>query len=385
MKYLPIVMAGLRRRRPRTLFTLLSTIVAFALFGLLQSVNSGFESLKESSKLDRLIVGPKNEQGPPLAGAGAERIRALPGIRKLAVEAVFFGNYQEPKNQVFVWAVVPDDWLAVYSEYALPPAQLDSFRKKRNAFVASRTLQARFKWKLGDTVSLQSPIPQKDGQTTWWFEFVGALEPADKDAASEDAGMEFGLINYEYYDAARAMGTGTVNRFSVLIGDPEKAGATAKMIDSVFANSSNETRTQSQRAQMEFLLRQLGDITFITNAIVGSVLFALLFLIGNTMLQSVRERIPEFAVLKTIGFADGSLFVIVLSESLLLCLVAAIVGLLISVMIFPLFKDVFGMAQVSWRVLGAALTAASVLALISASIPILQVRRLQIVQALRVQ
>src|SRR5690349_19852469 len=149
-------------------------------------------------------------------------------------------------------------------------------------------------------------------------------------------------INYDYYDEAKAFGKGVVHYYLVGIADPMQAKRIAKAIDAQFENSMNETRTQTESGLAQNNLKQIGDINFIVNAIVGAVLFTLLFLTANTMMQSVRERIPELAVLKTLGFSDRTVLALVLIESLALCLIAALLGLAFARIAFLFIGATFG-------------------------------------------
>jgi putative ABC transport system permease protein len=177
--------------------------------------------------------------------------------------------------------------------------------------------------------------------------------------------------------------TGTVDRIIVRIADPAKSAQMAATIDALFANSSSETRTQNEKDQTESSIQQLGDIGYFTNAICGAVFFALLFVTGNTMVQSVRERVPEFAVLKTIGFSNIGVLAIVLVEAAVLCVIAAAIGLGIAAAAFPMLNDIIGLQHFSWKVGVAGIVAAVILALVSAALPALQANRLRIVEALR--
>jgi len=150
----------------------------------------------------------------------------------------------------------------------------------------------------------------------------------------------------------------------------------------VFANSSNETRTQTESELAQMQLKQVGDINFIVNAIVGAVLFTLLFLTANTMMQSVRERTSELAVLKTLGFSDTKVLVIVLVEALLLCVFAALLGLALASLVFPVLKPIFGNFRMPLIVVGMGSAMALALAFISGFPPAWRARQLNIVDAL---
>jgi putative ABC transport system permease protein len=180
-------------------------------------------------------------------------------------------------------------------------------------------------------------------------------------------------FNYEYLDEARAMGKGTVHQFAVLIDDPSHADTIAQAIDREFANSSFETQTMNDKDYLVQQLRQIGNVQFFVNAILGAVLFTLLFLTGNTMMQSVRDRIPELGVLKSVGFTDFAVFWTVLVESAVLCVTAALVGLGIAALVFPsMFQSVglnvaMPLPPAVWMIgVGIAVLLAAIIALIPA-------------------
>ena len=164
--------------------------------------------------------------------------------------------------------------------------------------------------------------------------------------------------------------------------DPAKATQISNQIDALFANSTNETRTQTESALAQMQLKQLGDINFIVNAIVGAVLFTLLFLTANTMMQSVRERTSELAVLKTLGFSDGKVLVLVLIEALMLCVFAAAVGLALASMVFPVLRPIFGDFKMPMIVVAMGAGMSLVLAFVSGFPPAWRARQLNIVDAL---
>jgi putative ABC transport system permease protein len=261
----------------------------------------------------------------------------------------------------------------------MPPAQLEAFQRSRAAIAMTPALQKRLGLKLGDPVPIRSPIVRKDGNPVWTFELLASFDyddDPDKD--------QLALIHYRYFDEARIADVGTVDRIIVRIADPSRSAQTAAAIDQLFANSASETRTQNEKEQTESSIRQVGEISYFTNAVVLAVFVALLFVTGNTMSQSARERIPEFAVLRTVGFSATHVLALVLGEALLLCWAAAAVGLAIAALLFPSLEDVIGIAHLSWRVVVGGVLVAALLALMSALVPAWQSQRLRIVEALRV-
>jgi putative ABC transport system permease protein len=242
----------------------------------------------------------------------------------------------------------------------------------------SYVLAKRFGWKIGDQVPLISTIwTKRDGNSNYTFEIVGIF---DHDPQNSQATLF--LFNQEYIDEARSFGRGTIGWYIVRIADPTRAAQISQEIDNLFRNSPDETKTQTEKENAQNFLKQLGDISFIINGIVGAVFFTLLFLIGNTMLQSARERIPEFAVLKAVGFSDTGVLAIVLAETFLLCVTAAGLGLLAAVGMFPALSGFIGIAYMPGVVIVAGIALAAALALITGLPPALRIQRLAIIDAL---
>jgi putative ABC transport system permease protein len=231
--------------------------------------------------------------------------------------------------------------------------------------------------KRGDPVPVQSPIARRDGNSVWTLELVGTFENVE--APGE---IQLGIMNYEYFDAARASSVGTADRFIIRIADPRRSAAMATAIDALFANSPAETRTQNEKEATESFIQQLGDVSFFTNSIVAAVFFALLFLTGNTMAQSVRERTAEIAVLETIGYARRQIAALVVAESTLPALLAAAIGLAIAAALFPGLRDVLGLARLSWAVVGWGALAALLVGCVSALVPVWRISCMSIVTAL---
>lgn len=377
MKFASLVWAGMARRPLRSLFTLVSMVIAFLLFGMLQGINFGYAAVIEQQLLDRLLTDPKVPGGAPMPISTKQKIESLPGVRRVCARAVFFGYYQDPKQRFAALATSVEDFLAVRPEFRMDAATLQAMRDNRVAIAMTPALIQRLGLKRGDPVPVHSPIARKDGNPVWSLELVGTFDNVD---APGEALL--GIINYEYFDAARAISAGTVDRFIVRIVDPQRSAAMGMAIDALFANSSAETRTQNEKEATESSIQQLGDISFFTNSIVAAVFFALLFLTGNTMAQSVRERTAEIAVLETIGYTRAQIASFVVAESTLPALLAAAIGLAIAAALFPSLRDVIGLARLSWAVVGWGALAALLVGCASALIPLWRISCMSIVAAL---
>jgi putative ABC transport system permease protein len=378
MKYFPLIWVGLWRKPSRTVFTLLSVVIAFLLFGLLQGVNAAFDQSIASADVDRLIVESRISFTEGLPYADLAQIEGMPGVNGVAFASFIITEYQDRKNAMVAFAVDPARYFSVTPELVVPPDQLDALVHTRTGAIVGQALATKYGWKIGDRLPLHARNwANRDGSSDWSFEIVGIFHNA-KDSAQEQAIV----INHGYFDEARSIGKGTVGWYIVRIADPLQAVGVAAAIDKLFANSADETRTVTEKEFSQSFLKQVGDINFIVTAIIGAVFFMLLFLTGNTMMQSMRERIPEFAVLKTLGFSETRVLMLVLTEALVLCLAAALAGLALAALTFPMLKQVVGVTSLPGGVILTGLACAILLALTVGLPPALRARRLSIVDAL---
>jgi putative ABC transport system permease protein len=384
MKYFPLIWATLWRKKTRTIFTLLSVVVAFLLFGMLETIDYAFSHPSSGvTSADKLITTNKYSITLSLPFSDAQEIRSVPGVVDVTWISWFGGYYQESKNFVFAVPMDTDSYFNVYKDqFIVSDDQLQAYRNTRTGALVNADLMKKFNWKVGDKVPLHSTIwtQKKDGSLDWTFDIVGSFSVKDPTQASAQASTL--LFHYDLFDEGRSFGKGKVGWFEERVSDPSKASAISGRIDALFANSSDETKTQPANDFTMAFIKQFGDIGFVLRAILGAVFFTLLFLTGNTMMQSVRERIPELAVLKTLGFGDGLVLELVLAESLLLSVLAAVIGLAMSFGALPIIKQGLQGVELSPRALLPGIGAAVLLALIVGLAPALRAMRLNIVDAL---
>ena len=379
MKYLPLIWAGLWRKKTRTTLTFLSIIIAFLLFGLLQGVNAAFRGSVEGANVNRLYVQSKIHFTEPLPYAYLTQLEAVKGVTKVAYATWFGPYYQDPHEFLPAFPVEPERYFALYPELKLPQDQMAALIKTRTGMVVSQALADKYNWKIGDHIPLKSAIWTKkaDGNSDWTFDLVGIF-----DASAMKGFAPAMLFNHDYFDEARGFGRGMIGWYIVQIGDPNQAAQIVDTIDKMFANSTYETKTQTEKENAQSFLKQQGDINLIITLIIGAVFFTLLFLTGNTMMQSVTERIPEFAVLKTLGYSGIGVTALILSESLLLCLIAALLGLVVAWLMFPAIGANIGVASMPQGVVLLGLGAAVAMALVTGAPPAWRLQRLKLVDAL---
>jgi len=380
MKYFRLVWAGLWRKKTRTVFTMISVVIAFLLFGLLQGINQGFGTALGSLDVDRLYVSARTSMTDGMPISYLSRIRAVPGVRAVSMWAYFGGYFREAKKPLPAFATDATELFKVYKEIKIRPEYIEAMEKTRTGVLVGEALAAQHGWKVGDRIPIGTSIwTNKNGSNTWEFDVVGTF-----DASAYGAGFPTFYLNYSYFDEARSFGTGDVHYYIVSVQDPTQADRISRDIDAMFANSTVETRTQTESALAQSQLKQLGDINFIANAIVGAVLFTLLFLTANTMMQSVRERTSELAVLKTLGYSDAKVLTLILVEALLLCLFAALLGIGLAALVFesPALQKLFGNFSMPLIVAGMGFGLAVLLAFVSGFPPAWRARQLNIVDAL---
>jgi putative ABC transport system permease protein len=383
MKYFPLVWTTLWRKKTRTLFTLLSVIVAFLLFGVLETVDYGFSHADGGvTGADKLVTTNKYSITLPLPFSDGQEIRSVPGVAEVTWISWFGAYYQESKNFVFAMPIDTDSYFNVHKdEFIVSDTEMNAFRSTRTGVLVNRALMKKFGWKVGDKIPLHSTIwTQKNGSLDWTFDIVGTFDAKDPTQASAQSSTLW--FHYELFDEGRSFGKGDVGWFEERVADPGQSVTISNRIDALFANSSDETKTQPAKEFSMAFVKQFGDIGFVLRAILGAVFFTLLFLTGNTMMQSVRERVPELAVLKTLGFGDTTVLGLVIAESLLLCMTAALVGLALSFGALPILKMGLPGVDMSPRAILPGVGVAVLLALIVGMPPALGAMRLNIVDAL---
>jgi putative ABC transport system permease protein len=378
LKYFPLIWSGIWRKPGRTALLLLQVAAAFALFGVLQGLKTGVEHSIAATRADVLFVGPADFGGAPLPLAYRDRLRSIPGIRDVSFADGFLGTYQKPTQAVFALAIPPGDiWVTlVPTLFQILPKDLEALEKTRDGALITADVGKKYGWHIGDRIPLTSNTLKTDGSGTWTFEIVGTFT----DHEPGESGLI--VINYDYLDEARALNKGTVRNFYAIISDPKRAADMSDTIDRVFANSSNETRTASFRENAQQAMRSIGDLNFLIRSILSAVLVALLFSTTTMMMQTIRERTSEFAVLKTLGFSDRVMFLMVLVEGLAVCVTAALIGLALAMAVFPWAAKFIPGLSMPLVVIGFGLIGAVLVALISAALPASRVARLQVVDAL---
>ncbi len=323
MKYVGLIWSSAWRKKIRTSLTILSVAVAFLLFILLNAVGQAMTAGGAMTGAERLVVIDKITLINFLPISYQNRIAQVEGVEAVTVQSWFGAFYQDPKNQFPQFPVRPDEYFAVYPELVLPEAQFDAWKRNRTGAIIGKDIAELFGIKVGDRIPLQSTIfPKKDGSRTWEFDIEGIFDTTDPKGATN-----FLLFQHDYFAEANQFGDGFAGWYTLKLAEGADPIAVAKAIDLMFANSPNETETSTEAAFAASFAEQFGNIALIVTLILGAVFFTLLLVAGNTMSQSVRERISELAVLKTLGFKNGTVLGIVLGESILIMGIGSLIGL----------------------------------------------------------
>jgi putative ABC transport system permease protein len=385
MKYFHLIWAALFRRKTRTILTLVSIIAAFLLFGLLDAVRVSFEQAGQSANgAERLQTGARLSFIETLPFSLGAQIERVPGVNAVAYANWFGGAYQDPHNQVFTFAVSPN-YVDLYPEIELDPVQRKAWEADLNGVVVGEVMAKRFHWKVGDKLPLISQIfPNKEGSKNWSFNIDGILHAKNpKESGFFDALV---LLHWKNFDETTPYNRGQVGWYITHVTDVNQADRVAKAIDALSANSDHETKTQTEQAANANWIKQMLNIGLIVTSIMGAVFFTLLLLTGNTMMQAVRERTSELAVLKTIGFSNANVLGMVLAESVLLLVLGGAIGLgLVSILAPAISAGSGGMMHLpsvgasSW---GLGIALAVIIGFIVGALPALRAMRLNIVDAL---
>ena len=380
-----LMWSNLHRRPVRTYLTLFSVLVAFLLFTTLRTLAAWFEggAADDMAGVDRLVVTAKYSIIDVLPISFKNQILAVDGVDGVAHQTWFGGNYQDPRNFFPKFPVEPREYFDIYKEMKIDPAQLDAFENTRTGAVVSVDMLERFGWQIGDKIPIEADIyPMRDGSRLWEFDLVGAYE------WDTDVGQPLMLFHYDFFDEARQFGEGSVGWYTVRVGDPDRAPEIAKAIDSLFENSMDPTKTATEDEFSRAFSAQIGDIGLMTTGILSAVFFTIVLLTAVTMNQALRERIPELAVLKTLGFSDAKVAVIVLGESVVLCVLGGLLGIAFTMALeVPLSAVMeqtgFGVFELSPRVVGIAAGISVLLGLAVGASPAWSASRLTIAEALR--
>ena len=377
MKFSRIILANLFRKKVRLLLTIGSFAVALFLFAFLGVVRDAF-SRTDLASADRLVIINRTSIINPIPLSYRDKILRIPGVKAVTHNNWFGGTYIDEKNFFPQFVIDPENQRKVVPELIVPDEQWTAFLKDREgAIVGARTME-RFHWKIGDRIPIK---------TTMWGSWEFNIDGVYHGKRPGDDETQF-WFQWDYFEE-RVPQTfkGQIGWYVVKVDNPDDAPRIAKAIDAEFANSPNETKTETESAFAAGWVKQFGNIKFLIVTIGAVVFFTLLLVTGNTMAISVRERTGELAVLKAIGFSDRKVLAFVLGESLAIAVVGGLLGLGLALVAVPLLsRALTGLVPVlflSPTILLFGFVAALFVGFISGFLPGLGAMRMRVVNALR--
>jgi putative ABC transport system permease protein len=329
MKFSRLIWANLKRKKVRLLLTIGSFAVALFLFTFLAVVKSAFSRGTEIAGADRLVTINRIGLINVLPLSYGDKIRAIRGVKAVTHNHWFGGVYQDERNFFPQFAIDVENHRSVMSEFKVPDDQWNNFVKDQQGCIAGTALAKRFGWKIGDRIPIKNAL--YGATKTWEFNLDGIYH--DEKEGGDDSQF---WLQWKYFDEnVPSVMKSTAGWYVMKLDSPDDAARVAKAIDTQFANSSNETKTETESAFAAGFAKQLGNIEFLILAIGGVVFFTLLLVTGNTMAISVRERTGELAVLKAIGFSGRAVLFFVLAESLVIALFGGLLGLGLAKLAIP--------------------------------------------------
>ncbi len=376
MKFLPLIIANLFRKKIRTTLSIGSFAVALFLFGLLVVVRGAFSQGVDVAGADRLVLINRVSIIQPLPLSYRDRLLRIPGVKQVMFDNWFGGVYQDERNFFPQFAVDTDNQRAMFPEFEVSEGQWQAFVADREGAIVGEGLAKRFGWKVGDRIPIKGTI--YPGQ--WEFNIRGIYHGK----RVQDDTTQF-WFHWKYLEE-RSQFKGYVGWYTVRVANPDQSAQVAKAIDQEFANSPWETKTDTEKAFAASWVKQMGNIEFLILSIGGVVFFTLLLVTGNTMAIAVRERIGELAILKAVGYSDTFVLLLVLAESLLVAAVGGGLGLVLA-KLFTLGGDpTHGLLPYFYLPPAAMVTGVTValtVGIIAGILPALSAMRLRVVDALR--
>ncbi len=313
MKFLGLVLKSAKRSKRRTLLTVMSVAIAVFLFAALRAVLDGFNAGAEASSSTRIVTIRSTSLMFPMPTSHCETIKNTPGVQDVTWANWFGGIYKDPKNFFAQFAVDPESYLRMYPEILLTPDERKAFLDDRTGCIIGDGLARTYGFKVGDKITLQVGIPlygQRD------YDFTVRAIYRSGGAAVDNQSMMF---HWKYADE-RSMLKGQIGWYVTQIANPDQAPQIMRAIDEKFANSPYETKTDTERAFQSSFVSMFGNLNLLLGSIALAVVITTLFVAGNTMAMSVRERTTEIAVMRTLGFPSATIFLLVAGEGLLMAI-----------------------------------------------------------------
>ncbi len=382
LRYLPLVLKNCWRNRRRTILTVASIGISMCLLGVMIAMFHAFYlSNPTPAQALRLVTRNRVSFTVFIPRGYQAQIEHVPGVESISVANWFGGVYKDdrdPKNNFARFAVEPEKLFRIFGEYSIPEDQRKAFERERTACVVGRDLANIFHFQVGDRINISGTV------------FPGNYEFTVRGIFDSPRSSQIMYFNNEYLEQTLNEGRrGNVIMYYILIDNPANSARIAKAIDALFANSTAQTKTESAQAFAVAFLALLGNIKMFLIGISAAVMFTILLVSANTMAMSVRERVREVGILKTLGFTPSSILGMILGEACAISIAGGAIGYLISTLLMRVVvKSPFGaylppIQAIELPVALACIATAGAIGLISSLVPALNASRTSIVEALR--
>ena len=380
-----LILSGLGRKPLRTGLLIFAIFIAFLIYGVLAAFQSSLENAAGVSSSNRLVVANRINFTQPLPLAYVNRIQGIEGVADVSYSNWFGGYYQEPRNFLLTFAVEPESYTRIYSEFVMPEDQRQAFITNRDSIMVGRSVAEQYGWELGQQIPLSSNIWRRRDGTSVWPVVIRAIY--DGKDTSTSTGSVF--VHFEYLDEARAFANDTIGIIQIVTTDASQTDAVASRVDSQFANSRAETETLSEQAFNAAFIDQQGNIGLIILGVTGAAFVTILLIVGNAMAGAIRERTGEIAVMKTLGFTSGRIGRIVVGETLLLALLGGLLGLALASILtnqlssIPALNQFFGGMRITTQIALSAAGFMAALGFITGAVPAFNAMRVNVITAFR--
>src|SRR5437016_5591694 len=380
MKFSRLIFANLFRKKVRLILTIGSFAVALFLFAFLAVVRDAFGRGADVAGADRLVIINRTSIINPIPLSYRDKILRIPGVKYVTHNNWFGGVYKDEKNFFPQFVIDPENQRQVVPELMVPDDQWNAFLKDRQGAIAGARTAERFGWKIGDRIPIKTTLY---GGGSWEFNLTGIYHGKRPQDDETQFWFQWDYFEEKVPDRVK----GQIGWYVLRVDNPDDSPRIAKAIDSEFANSPNETKTETESAFAANWVKQFGNIQFLILTIGSVVFFTLLLVTGNTMAISVRERTSELAVLKAIGFSGRAVLFFILAESLVIALAGGVLGLSLALLAVPALAKALNcmlpqlVLEPSILVVG--LFAALAVGIASGILPGLGAMRMRVVNALR--
>jgi putative ABC transport system permease protein len=384
MNVLKLIYKNFLRHKLRSLLTMLGIAIAVLAFGLLRTVVTSWSYGVEASSANRLITRHAVSFIFPLPYSYRSQIEAVPGVTKVSFANWFQGTFKDQSFENFFprVAVDPETIFDVYTEYTVPQEQLANFKKQRNSCIVGKKLVEKYGFKIGDIINVTGDIYPGE----WEFVVAGVYAGKDKSADETQMFFQWEYLNERSRQVA-SWATDHVGWYIIQIKNMNEAPAVSEAVDAIFSNSAAKTKTETEKAFQQSFVSLSGAIITSLELVSYVIIGIILMVLANTIIMSARERIREYAVLKTLGFTSFHIVGLIAGESLFISMIGGVVGLLLT---FPVcegfgaqFSTLFPVFKVAVSTMVMALSFAVLVGVVAAIFPAYRSARMTIVDGLR--